>query len=478
MKPTILYIIIIILLVNIVAAVSVIIFHRKKPEKIIAWVSIILVLPVIGLTAYIIFGRNWKSNNAYNSDFNLSKYISSGSSSSINKPEYESIVQLISSNSDSSLFSNNEVSIYQEGYEYFDALKNELLKAERHIHMEFYTLRNDSIGKEIKDILIKKATEGLQIRFIIDCGGSPKLNNDYIDELKNSGVDIIMYSCISKAIIKNIKTHVLYRDHRKLAIIDGKICFIGGNNIGDEYLGNSKFGKWRDTHLLIRGDFVHGAQALFLDTFAVMKHNNKEISSIDNNLSSYFPPSAAEGNVAIQLVKSGPDTKYNAIMQCILKMIGLAKDHIYITVPYFIPPQSIKEALKMAVLCGVDVRIIFPEQPDHIFMNSVSKSHLYDLVDYGIKIYLYDKNAFIHSKVVTVDGKLCTVGSTNLDHYSFEYNYEANAVIYDSSITEKLEAQFLEDLSNCTTMTKNYYDTIPTYMKLFQITARSLSGIL
>lgn len=471
-------ILILILVLNGLSGISVIIFERKKPEKTIAWLTLILLFPIVGLASYAIFGRNWRSNTAIKNNANFSKYIVSDLQKTPLASEYLPLLNLLSGNSESPVFENNEITIYQDGDVMFSRMKKELMQATHHIHMEYYTLRADGIGNEIKNILIDKAKEGVEVRLIIDCSGSSDLSTSFIEELRKAGTDVILFSCFKTAFLKSLSTHALYRDHRKLTIIDGKLVFIGGNNIGDEYLGKSHYGFWRDTHLLVRGDFVRGVQNVFLSNFIAMKKVHNAPYKLDKATVNYFPSITVHDNKIMQLVRSGPDSLYYSTLQCMLKMISMAAHHIYITVPYFIPPNSIKEAIKMAVIKGVDVTILFPDQLDHMFMHHASKSHLYELTDCGVKIYLYDRNSFIHAKVITVDGKLSTVGSTNMDHYSFEYNYEINAVIYDAGITSKLEKQFLEDLKNSHQMTTNYYNEIPRHTKVFQSFARVLSGIL
>ncbi len=360
----------------------------------------------------------------------------------VKNQEYHSLIELLSRNSESPLFRDNSIKIFKDGNEKFEYLKKELLNAKHHIHLEYYIVKNDDIGNEIKDILIKKAKEGVKVRFIMDRVGSIGIKRSYIKELKDNGIDVVQYSYFLAPLLRYINTQINYRNHRKIVVIDGKTGFIGGINIGDEYLGKGKLGYWRDTHLMIKGDFVMGLQAVFMDDFATIKAVNDEMFTYGDNFKVYFPKMHEYDGKVMQLVKSGPDSQFQSIMQTIFKMITLAKDHIYITTPYFVPNDSIMNAIKVASLSGVDVRILFPGRYDHLVVYYASRTYLEELIKYGVKIYFYDEKSFIHAKTIMVDGEICTVGTANMDIRSFELNYEINAVIYDEETTENLENIF------------------------------------
>jgi cardiolipin synthase len=296
--------------------------------------------------------------------------------------------------------------------------------------------------------------------------------------LKEAGVDVIQYSYFLAPILRSINTQINYRNHRKIAIIDGRVGFIGGINIGDEYLGLGRLGYWRDTHLMVKGDFVLGLQAVFFDDFWAIKKANGSQPSYDDDYDNYFPNTGKSRGKIMQLVTSGPDSELPAIMQGVLKMINMAKHHIYITTPYFVPSECIMESLKVAALGGVDVRILFPGRHDHITVYYASKTYLAELIKYGVKIYLYTNDSFIHAKLMTIDGKISTVGTANMDIRSYELNYEINAIIYDSEATEKLEDMFMKDLEISTLMTQKDYDSEPGYIKAAEAVARVFSSLL
>ncbi|WP_072897590.1 cardiolipin synthase [Clostridium fallax] len=474
------YLLYIIIAINIMLGITIVVLERKQPEKTIAWLLILLLVPPIGLILYIFLGRNWKIHTLNDENFSDDvKELICPIIKAKGGGQEASLIELLANNSDSPVFINNEVEVFINGEEKFKALKEELKNAKHHIHLEYYIFKSDNIGKEIIDLLILKASEGVKVRLIIDKVGSSKMKRKYLKKLKDSGVDVVIYSYFLAPILKLINTQINYRNHRKIAIIDGKVGFLGGINVGDEYLGrNKKFGYWRDTHIMVKGDFVMGLQAVFLDDFLTIQQANNYYTFFDQEFDKYFPTTSVCKSTLMQLVKSGPDSEFPAIMQGILKMISMATTSIYITTPYFVPSKSIMDALTIAALGGVDVKIIFPEKADHFTVNTASKTYLAELMRCGVKVYLYDKNSFVHAKTMTIDSKLCTLGTANMDIRSFELNYEINGVIYDEEITKNLEKIFIEDLKKCREFTLEEYENSSKIHKFLEGLTRIFSSIL
>lgn len=428
---------------------------------------------------YIFLGRDWKLNKLNDKLSAQVKELISPILKEYPNKEYISLINLLANNSDSPIFINNEIKLYKDGNEKFKDLKSELLKAKHHIHLEYYIVRSDTLGNDIKDILISKSLEGVKVRFIIDKVGAAKLKRKYIEDLRKHGVTVVIYSYFLAPLLKLINTQINYRNHRKIAIIDGNVGFLGGINIGDEYLGNSaKFGYWRDTHIMVKGDFVLALQAVFLDDFITIEKANNTHTFYHQHFHKYFPTSDIKNSLLMQLVKSGPDSIFPSIMQGILKMITLANKTIYITTPYFVPTESILDALRIAALGGVDVKIIFPEKADHFLVNKASRTYLGDLMRCGVEVYLYDKASFIHAKTMTIDSKICTLGTANMDIRSFELNYEINTVIYDKKISSQLESLFFEDLKKCRRFTIEEYESSSTFTRFVEGFTRIFSSIL
>ncbi|ERK28868.1 cardiolipin synthase [Clostridium intestinale] len=466
-----------IMAINIIVGTAIVVLERKKPEKTIAWLLILLLLPPVGLVLYIFLGQNWKIHKLNDRISNEIKDLITPIIKEYKLKQYTPLIELLANNSDSPIFPNNDIKFYTNGEDKFNDLKEQLLNATHHIHLEYYIVKSDNIGNEIKDILIKKAKEGVRVRFIIDRVGA-KMKKAYIKDLKDNGIDIVFYSYFLAPLLRPINTQINYRNHRKIAIIDGKVGFLGGINIGDEYLGKSKFGYWRDTHLMVSGDFIMALQAVFLDDFLTIQKANNEYSFYDDEFDQYFPATSVKNDVLMQLVKSGPDSEFPAIMQGMLKMITMAKKNIYISTPYFVPNESIMDALRIASLGGVDIKIIFPEQADHFTVNKASRTYLGELMRCGVKVYFYDKTAFIHSKTMTVDGKLFTLGTANMDIRSYDLNYEINCVVYDEHKTKELDDIFNNDLLRCREFPLEEYENEGKVDKFIEGIARIFSSLL
>jgi cardiolipin synthase len=461
-----------------IVSIVIIILERKRPEKTIAWLLVFVLLPPFGLILYTFLGRNWKRHKLIE-DF--SPYVRDLVYRVINKienPEYIPLIELLAKNSDSPLFIDNNITVFNNGSEKFKCLKEEIKKAKHHIHLEYYIVKSDNIGTEIKDLLVEKAKEGVSVKFIIDRVGSVKMKKRDIAELRNAGVDVIQYSYFLAPLLRSINTQINYRNHRKIVVIDGRVGFIGGINIGDEYLGKGKLGYWRDTHIMVKGDFVLGLQAVFLDDYFTIKRIAGDYFLNKEDFMNYFPEPMKSSNQIMQLVRSGPDSEFPAIMQGVLKMITMATQNIYITTPYFVPPESIMESLKMAVLSGVDVKILFPGRYDHILVYLASRTYLAELIRCGAKVYFYNKDSFIHSKVMTIDGKISTIGTANMDIRSYELNYEINAVIYNDVKTKEFDKQFFKDLEKSTEVFVEDFDSITRLHKILEATARVFSSLL
>jgi cardiolipin synthase len=265
---------------------------------------------------------------------------------------------------------------------------------------------------------------------------------------------------------------VNHRNHRKIAIIDGRIGYLGGYNIGDEYLGRDRRkGRWRDTHLRIEGRGVLDMQARFLLDWSFSSKGGMEASP------RYFPRTDARGTGAVQIVSGGPDKKEDLIQESYLKMIGLARRSVYLQSPYFVPDESVQDALRVAALSGVDVRIMVPSARDHLFVHWANLAYLGELVEAGVKAYLY-QDGFLHAKTIVVDGEIASVGSANWDIRSFELNFETNAMIYCRRVGREQEEAFLDDLRYCEQWTLADHLSRSTWVKVKCSFSRVFSPLL
>lgn len=465
------------IIINFLIAMTIIFKNREKPEKSIGWLLIFMLLPFVGLILYFLLGRNWTSKNLKEK---LSPEMMDFIRNTLNEyaGPYKDMANMVTLGNGSPLFANNDITLYPDGTRKFEALLEDLKKAKHHIHMEYYIVKSDHIGREIFDLLMEKSLAGVKVRFIMDKVGGRRFDKAYLKEIRASGIELVTYSAHFASIGKYIDTSINYRNHRKMVIIDGTIGYLGGNNIGDEYLGKSKFGYWRDTHARIQGDFVLGLQALFFDDFFSVLSINEEAKTWEydkkrqaykreGDLSRYFPKSEVQKYLPMQLVYNGPGSPYSTIEQLFLKMITCAKEKIYISSPYFIPSDSLMQALKMAVLSGIDVKIVFPEQYDHPPVGHASMTYIKELLDVGVEFYFYDKNAFYHNKAMVVDTQIATLGTANFDVRSLYYNYEVNTIIYDELTAAKMEGLFYDDIAKSRMLTVEEYNrgSIYTHLK-------------
>lgn len=472
-------------IINIIIVFFVLIHERRSPEKTLIWILILLLFGPIGFIFYTFLGKDIR--RPYMKSDILSKLNLFNDSDYVEKSlipknnDYDEIIQtidLVSKLNLSPMMKHTSIEIFSHGIQKFEALKRELNKAKHHIHLEYFIVRDDHIGNEIKNILIKKSKEGVKIRFILDKIGSRKLNKKYIKDLKDNGIDVLFYSYMSTPFLKLINTHINYRNHRKIVVIDGITSFTGGINIGDEYLGRSSIGDWRDTHLMIKGECSLAIQDVFLDDYLNLKKLYDQNTFIIEDIDMYFPKINEKSITLTQIIKSGPNLSKNSMILPIIKLISIAKKNIRICTPYFIPSIGFMDILKTSILSGVDITIIFPGKPDHKLVYYASRTYLRELSDIGCKVYFYNKNAFIHSKFIIIDDYIVTVGSTNMDIRSFELNYEMNLIIYDSNICKKFIDIFNQNINNSHLSNIESFENIKTSQKFYENIARLFSSLL
>lgn len=468
--------------INIILALLIVVFERKNPTSTLLWIMVLTFIPVLGFVLYLFIGQDLsrqkiftvkKKEDSYfrNIAKKQKKQISDGDFEvkDPNIDSYRDLIEMHLSNSEAYYTDDNNVEIYFTGQEKFAALLKSLRAAKDYIHIEYYIFKNDGIGSKVIDILKEKAREGVKVRLLIDGMGGRRISRKTRKSIIDSGVELAVFF---PPFIPWINIRINYRNHRKICIVDGKEAFMGGFNIGDEYLGKSKkFGDWRDTHIKIRGSAISTLQwRFFLDwRFA----SGEEIKSSQ----SYLHETNEKDNVGIQIVSSGPDSKWPSIKDGYMKMISDAREKLYIETPYFIPDESIFEALRLAGLSGVDVRIMIPNKPDHPFVYWASMSYIGELLETGVKVYTYDKG-FLHSKVMIADKFLSSVGTANIDIRSFRLNFEVNSFIYDEDVNKKLTKKFIDDLEFCTEITRESYARRSKYIQFKESFSRLLSPML
>lgn len=473
------------LVINVFFACVMVFFERRNPASTWAWLLVLFFIPVFGFITYMVFGRESKRERmfsqkaTYDQDV-FHKYIYDGNKyGEIIKDQMKAVknkikvtdhpylddIAYLHINSGNWLTSNNTMQRFIDGKAKFQSLIEDIRHAKLYIHMEYYILRGDTLGRQIVAELTEKAKEGLEIKLLYDGMGCHSLPKNFFTELILAGGRVEAFS-------PPLITRINYRNHRKICIIDGNIGYIGGFNIGDEYLGIVKrYGHWRDTHLRIQGDAIDQLQIRFINDWNFTARDRVSFER------SYFPEREQIKGIKMQIVSSGPDIGRRNIRDGYFKMMNEAEKNIYIETPYFVPDDSIFEALKVAARSGIDVRIIIPANPDHFFVYWASMSYLGELLESGVKCYQYEKG-FIHSKVVFIDGLCASVGTANMDIRSFDLNFEVNAFIYDEKATLLLEQDFLDDLQDCTEITPEWYEQRSGWFKIKEAVSRLISPML
>ncbi|MCF6093246.1 cardiolipin synthase [Microaerobacter geothermalis] len=466
---------------SLIIVAFVIFFENRKPSETIAWILAFILSPIFGIILYFLIGRNWRKKKL----FRQKEIVEMEHINEIIHTQIEAVrsneqfcggwmtnkrrlLQLVLNNTHSPFTVNNRTEVLTNGRQTYGAILEEIKKAKHHIHLEFYIVRDDGIGKQIQQALIERAKQGVKVRFMYDGLGSWKLSSQYVEELKMAGVQVAAFLPVR---IPLMNSKLNYRNHRKIVVIDGSIGFVGGLNIGDEYLGlNEKMGFWRDSHLKIEGEAVYFLQNIFLEDWGFI--TGEEVEDLE-----YFPAQEEVGEELIQIAASGPDSDWESIMQAYFATIASAQEKVYITSPYFVPCESILMALKTAALSGVDVRIILPGRPDHRIVYWASMSYVEDLLRAGVKVYLYEKG-FIHAKILMVDSEVASVGTANMDMRSFHHNFEVNALIYEHKVVKRLERDFLNDIQDSRELTLEEFEKRSIWKKSRESAARLFSPLL
>jgi cardiolipin synthase len=476
------YVAAVIYFIEILIAISVIFIERKRPSATIAWVAVILMLPVVGVVLYLLFSQNIARMKIYRLTEGEQKLMETSLHRQIEdirqgryrfrnpvEVKWSSLIQMNQQDGMAFLTQSNVVRLITDGVEMFDALLDQINSAQEYINIEFFIIKNDNTGVRLMAALTRAARRGVKVRLLVDAMGTRVTSNSIVKEFAEAGGEVALFF---PAVIKKINLRFNYRNHRKLVVVDDRVAFIGGFNIGDEYLGKKKkFGFWRDTQLIIAGECVRDVNARFILDWRFASKENLSLNE------AYYNFQAKGGDSPIQIVSSGPDSDRQSIKHAYLKMISSASESINIQTPYFVPDGSIFDALVNAAYSGVDVRIMIPSIKDHIFVHWATLQYCGQLLSAGVRVYIYE-GGFMHAKTITVDGEVCSVGSANFDIRSFKLNFETNAVVYDAGVTAEMNALFEKDMRNSTELTEEEYAKRSVWVKIKESLARLISDIL
>ena len=448
-----------------------VILKNRDTVKTLAWMLVLVFLPVLGLVLYFLFGR----------DTRKSKLIGKRMLSQIQHGEldgkqhvpvemhqnHSTLATFFENTSSARLLPASDIEIVCDTHRFAEALLAELKGAREHIHMQFYIFENDDFGRAVRDILIEKASQGVEVRLIYDSVGCWSVKKDFYEYMRCMGVYVESFLKVRFPVFTN---KMNFRNHRKIVVVDGKTGFVGGCNIADRYLKGLEVGEWRDTMMIMHGTAVNGLQTSFLIDWYFA--NGSLLSG-----KRYFPCSQVCDGPLVQIVQSNPVGEVRSVLGGYVKILSSAKSYVYMQTPYFMPNESFLQAIRNAAMSGVDVRLMIPEFSDSWVADLMSMSYLGPLLNAGVKVYLYS-GGFLHSKTVVCDDDLSSVGSVNLDFRSFYYNFEVNAFVYDKGIAHKMKSVFLEDLRSCRQLTLSEYGMRPFPRRCLESIARLFSPIL
>ncbi|MGK0552268.1 cardiolipin synthase [Enterococcus faecalis] len=471
-------------LVNALIALVTILVKPRDVAAIWAWLLVLFALPVVGFFLYLFFGRGLTDKKKFylqQSDLKELENFGDFQEESLelynqvmDTPEQQQFVDFFSGLNRMPLTRKNQVKIFTDGTAKFDALMKDIQAAKFSIHIEYYAFVTDTIGTQILKLLEEKAAAGVEVRLLYDAFGSKKTKHKDFTQLCKNGGHVQTFITSQKALLK---FRLNYHDHRKIVVIDGKISYIGGFNVADQYAGTTKkFGYWRDTHLRIQGAAASLLQMRFLMDWNVSSPVGEKVAY---HLDYFFKIKdvSPQGNTNIQIIASGPNSDHEQIKLAFIKLITSAKKRLWIQSPYLVPDDSVVAALKIAAASGVDIKIMIPDKPDHPFIYRATQYYARQLIKENIEILVY-QNGFLHAKTMIMDDEICTVGSANQDIRSYKLNFEANAILYDPQVIQQLEAIFIEDRKQCQLMTPEVVRKMSKWLLFKQQISRLFSPIL
>lgn len=462
-----------------------IIFDTDNNTKTIAYVLLAIFLPIVGMIIYFSFGINYRKRKMYDKKLSdnlhlqddLEKELIRYSKDILQEGDAavksnKKLVNLVLKENLSPLTNNNDVKLLLNGENKFPEVFKAIENAKHHIHIEYYIFQDDTIGNALVDLLIKKAKEGIKVRFIYDDFGSRSIRGKCIPKLKAAGVQTSPFYEIK---FYAFASRINYRNHRKIIVIDGSTSFVGGINVSDKYINNQKNQLfWRDTHLMIHGPATWYLQFLFLCDWNFCANDS---IAIKDGLFPQKETFISAQDKMVQITASGPDSDTPTILFSMFQAICLAKKEILITTPYFIPGDSLLDALIIAGNSGLAVKLLVPGISDSKLANFASSSYYNALLKAGVEIYKYQKG-FVHAKTLVIDDEIAIVGTANMDIRSFDLNFEVNAIVYDEEITIQLKNAFYQDLENADKINMQAWQNRPKYIKFFEKIARLFSPLL
>lgn len=456
--------------------------ERRSPTATLAWLLVLLFLPLLGLFVYFVLGATKASRMRQQSEIvaeRLDQVLQRHGVTERLRTEgafrdidhrTEALVALGKSVTSLPASSGNRCAILDSAKETYADILERIDAATDHIHVEYYIIQPDEVGRALRDHLARRAAEGVEVRVLCDAVGSNKLPRGFWGPLEDAGGQVAVFNPIRIRFRR--RDRVDFRNHRKIVVFDGRVGLTGGINVGREYLGlDPSIGTWRDSHIRVEGPAVLGLQQTFAEDWLMTT------GELLDDLRYYprFPERC--GEQIIDIVDSGPDRKWASVHQIFFQSIAMARTRVLVTSPYFVPDPVIEEALVAAALRGVDVRLLVPARSDIQLITHASRSYYPRLLDAGIRIFEYERG-FVHAKTLVVDDWVGTIGSANMDIRSFKLNFEVNAIVYGADFTRELARHFQRDLADSREVTAEAVARIGYGTRLVQSFARLLSPLL
>lgn len=469
------WILLVIYLAITIGGIVAVLMDNKQPEKTMAWILVLCFMPIVGIIFYLFFGQNTRKEKVISErsmDLLMKRsMLEFAEQENLHIPRRNRPLMKLFTNQNWALpFKDNEVSIFTDGYEFVSTLLYNIGQAQDHIHLDTYIIEDDPLGNLVADVLIDKARQGVEVRLLYDDVGCWRVKDRFFNRMKAAGIQVYAFMPVR---FPAFTGKVNYRNHRKLCVIDGKVGFIGGMNIALRYVKGTDRQTWRDTHLCIRGGAVYAIQRAFLvDWYFVSR------TLVTDRR--YYPPvdKTIDNNCLAQIVTSSPVSPWPDIMQGYVRVLLQAHRYVYMESPYFLPTEPVLFAMRTAALAGVDVRLIVPRHGDAKLVEWASRSYLMEVIEAGVKVYLYEPG-FNHSKILVSDDNLSSCGSTNIDFRSFENNFEANAFFFNEGMALRLKKVFLTDQAQSTLVDDvSYFIKRPFLQRLLESLVRLLSPLL
>lgn len=418
-------------------------YDNRNPVKTICWIMVVIFIPLLGMLAYYMVGRNVRKKRSkfrkWREEFNLrnkSRY-KVDRNDPVYKDNFKELKAIIFNLEESPVFTGNRIEVFPDGKSKFHRLLKDIDNAQEHIHIFYYAIGDDRIGNKLKNRLIDKAKAGVKVRLIYDGLGCNKTNLVYFKQMIEGGVEVETFLPLR---FPRALRSINYRNHKKIVIIDGRMAYTGGINVKDEYIDGLKWGKWNDLHFKVEGPGAMGLQSVFLADWYYV--SGQYLSS-----PGYYPSVGIMGESPVQIVNAEPLGNHANIKEAIFTAITRARKYVYIETPYFIPTECLIRAIQTVAMSGIDVRLVMPKRSDNVNVQYASNSYVEELLRNKVKVYQY-MEGFTHSKMIVIDDELVIAGSVNLDVRSLELLFETNMFIYDRNVAKTVKHIYLNDIAD------------------------------